>query len=815
MAMAGSELGKPDGQTGDHYQLSVVQLNQMLEEEYVRLTREIEGLSRSLSSYFAHSRPSSARLEGVLPQRMEGAGEPGSVHGEKSVKVEPKTLGVTWENQARAKSRCINAPEEAGGIPVGGTPAAPSFTAAAEGTPAALSFTAPAEGTPAALSFTAPAEGTLAAPSFTEPMGGTPAALSFIAPAREIPAGPNFTAPVGDEEAPAFQMFTAPTEDASVTWRVKAPVGGMPAAQGFTVPAGDIPPVPKFTSPSGPAGHALAAQRLTAPAGRAPATGMFKAPVGDALVADGFKGPARNIPAAPKLTPPAEETPATPMFTTPAERQPVVQRFKVPAGNAPAGQRFTAPALDTPATQRSAAPAGDPQASRMFTTLAEGIPATQGRPAPANKLPLQDIGALHNAYPLPVPVRDTVRPIAVGMPALTASGHEHAGELGVAPHRSDVMNLTVSKPAATSTPVIKPPGRACMQVNSGQHVSGNTFRNSTAAPRLPYGSHRCETPNVACAPGRVMTAQTTEGPTEETMPSYGVQTERQRAVCIKERPVIKPDRYDGKSQWTSYITHFEMCARINGWDNNAKLQYLAVLLTGTAQQVLGSLPKEATGDFDKLVKALEARFDPTGRKELHRAQLRNRRQKTSESLVEMAEDIRRLVDKVYADLPADSRDMMGKDHFVDALNDSEIRTRVIQMRTSTLDEAVAVAVELEALQRVEKERRLTDLKRVRNVPVSPAVENVPAASNERRPEVERQLKEMAEQLEKMKKQMRTRETGWRNSKQGNTKGPKCYACQKYGHMKRECPTLSSTEASQAGETTSPKQDDPKTNSGNC
>ena len=93
-----------------------------------------------------------------------------------------------------------------------------------------------------------------------------------------------------------------------------------------------------------------------------------------------------------------------------------------------------------------------------------------------------------------------------------------------------------------------------------------------------------------------------------------------------------------------------MCAKINGWDNNAKLQHLA-------KQVLESLPKEATGDFDKVVKTLKIRFDPTGRKELNRAQLRNRRQKTSESLVDMAEDIRRLVKEIDADLPANSRDI--------------------------------------------------------------------------------------------------------------------------------------------------------------
>ena len=166
-----------------------------------------------------------------------------------------------------------------------------------------------------------------------------------------------------------------------------------------------------------------------------------------------------------------------------------------------------------------------------------------------------------------------------------------------------------------------------------------------------------------------------------------------------KRPIIKPDRYDGKGPWKPYLKHFEMCATINGWDEKDKCQYLAVLLTGSAQQTLGSLQAELK-DYKQLVKSLECRFDPSGRKELHRAQLRNRRQKQSESLVELAEEIRRLVDQVYSDLPEDSRDRMGRDHFLDTLYDGEIRTRIIQMRTSTLDETGRKHTNADAMSRI-------------------------------------------------------------------------------------------------------------------
>ena len=108
----------------------------------------------------------------------------------------------------------------------------------------------------------------------------------------------------------------------------------------------------------------------------------------------------------------------------------------------------------------------------------------------------------------------------------------------------------------------------------------------------------------------------------------------------KQRPIIKPDRYDGKGSCDAYIKHFEMCAAINGWNREDKCQYLAVLLTGPAQECLRSL-QAGTNNYEELVKSLQARFDQTGR-ELYRSQLRNRKQKPTESMVELAEETRRL-----------------------------------------------------------------------------------------------------------------------------------------------------------------------------
>ena len=404
----------------------------------------------------------------------------------------------------------------------------------------------------------------------------------------------------------------------------------------------------------------------------------------------------RELPYGGDTTPAFVNIGITPAAEAPAEYGPTGDvRFR----HVSVTPKFTRPAVYEPAASRHNEPAGTPAAPRPVTP-AGGTPAVPRLVLPAGGTP-------------------AVPRLAAGEAPVVSRHNKPAGDVPAAP---EFVLPAGDEPAAPwlVLPVNDIPAEEAIPAGDI-----TTWHNAYSLPE-PVST------GITCAPDRMVipVAQINKETTKETTSQDGGQTSQQRAVCMKERPVIKPDRYDGKGQWASYITHFEMCARINGWDNDAKLQYLAVLLTRTAQQVLGSLPKEASGDFDKLVKALEARFDPTGRKELHRAQLRNRRQKTSESLVEMAEEIRKLGEKVYVDLPTDSRDRMGKDHFMDALNDSEIRTRVIQMRTFTLDEAVAAAVELEALQRVEKERRLADHKMVRNVQLTSTAVDLPTKTEQ-------------------------------------------------------------------------------------
>ncbi|XP_071176265.1 uncharacterized protein [Mytilus edulis] len=139
-----------------------------------------------------------------------------------------------------------------------------------------------------------------------------------------------------------------------------------------------------------------------------------------------------------------------------------------------------------------------------------------------------------------------------------------------------------------------------------------------------------------------------------------------------------------------------MCSQVNEWSEHQKGLYLAVSLIGKAQAVLGDLPKEKRQIFSDLVNALEERFAPSSQTELHQVQFKECRQKASDTLPGLGQSVRRLSNLAYPTAPLELRDTLAKEQFIDALVDSEMRLRIKQSRPKGLNDAIRLAVELEA-----------------------------------------------------------------------------------------------------------------------
>lgn len=94
---------------------------------------------------------------------------------------------------------------------------------------------------------------------------------------------------------------------------------------------------------------------------------------------------------------------------------------------------------------------------------------------------------------------------------------------------------------------------------------------------------------------------------------------------------------------------------------------------------------------------MEERFAPPNKTELYRVQLKERRKRASESLPELGQAIRRLVNKAYATAPAEVKETFSMEYFLDALVDSEMRIRIKQDMLSNLNQTICLAVEQRSL----------------------------------------------------------------------------------------------------------------------
>ena len=76
------------------------------------------------------------------------------------------------------------------------------------------------------------------------------------------------------------------------------------------------------------------------------------------------------------------------------------------------------------------------------------------------------------------------------------------------------------------------------------------------------------------------------------------------------------------------------------------------------------------------------------------SQLRERKQRATDSLPELGQNIRRLTNLAYPTAPYDIMETLSKEYFIDALFDSDLRLRIKQSRPATLNDAIHQAVEL-------------------------------------------------------------------------------------------------------------------------
>lgn len=162
-------------------------------------------------------------------------------------------------------------------------------------------------------------------------------------------------------------------------------------------------------------------------------------------------------------------------------------------------------------------------------------------------------------------------------------------------------------------------------------------------------------------------------------------------------PQVKLGTYKGDTCLETFLAKFENISSYLKWQPDDRLFYLQNCLEGAAGQILWDAG-QLTSDV-AIIRLLRARFGNQNQAERFRAELRARRRKKGETLQSLYQDICRMLALAYPGPSNATTHLVGRDAFLDALDNHSMRVRILEREPGSLDEALSLACRFEAYDR--------------------------------------------------------------------------------------------------------------------
>ena len=165
------------------------------------------------------------------------------------------------------------------------------------------------------------------------------------------------------------------------------------------------------------------------------------------------------------------------------------------------------------------------------------------------------------------------------------------------------------------------------------------------------------------------------------------------------RPSSSPKvpTFDGtvSAQFRPWIIQFEAIARHQCWTLGERVVCLVVSLTGPAANLLIGMTMGQLDDYTFLVARLSRRYDPPEREEAHRAELRTRTRRRSESADEFAENLKNLAQRAYTSADQNMLDNLVVERFREGHGNEELKKHLCLYPSTGLQDLIGACVRFE------------------------------------------------------------------------------------------------------------------------
>ena len=282
------------------------------------------------------------------------------------------------------------------------------------------------------------------------------------------------------------------------------------------------------------------------------------------------------------------------------------------------------------------------------------------------------------------------------------------------------------------------------------------------------------------------------------LPIIDTHSSSNKEQTLPVRKEKDPDKFDGRTvEWKDFIVHFEQVSLWNKWSYLEMGQQLVMCLRGEAQKLLGDLDIELRSDYSSLKSILTKRFNPEELVIAHRCEFRSRKRKTGESPSDYGYSLRRLGCLAFPGMTYKDREINVLEQFINGIGNSAIHDHVIFHHPQSLEAAISLAIEFEAVKgpqlSLNKPTRSDTVNVVNsNVNTTCSSSQVDSLQHKQDSQIEStNFHELFKSLESCVKKLSkkiNRKDKWRKPYSERNSSIECYNCHQLGHIARVCPS---------------------------